>query len=154
MGHGLDLGSLLRKKRVSSRRRADQSESSTTPPPVGQLEAPPVDTPVSPAALETVAVPKDGEVIAEEVEREVSASPQISPTGALPADETDPLDDDDPVADGLFTGAIPQDPVETTEDTFESLGISPGLIETLEGIGFLHPTPIQSGCYPNRSRRR
>ncbi len=51
-------------------------------------------------------------------------------------------------ATGMFTGAIPQHEVETTEDTFESLGISSAIIETIHGIGFLHPTPIQAAVIP------
>jgi len=43
----------------------------------------------------------------------------------------------------MFTGGIPQHSVATTEDSFSSLGLSPALVETLRGIGFHYPTPIQ-----------
>ncbi|MCG8455665.1 MAG: DEAD/DEAH box helicase, partial [Holophagales bacterium] len=64
----------------------------------------------------------------------------------IPADEQEPTDDES--ADGLFTGAIPQEPVETTDDTFESPGLSSEIIETLDEIGFHHPTPIQASVLP------
>ena len=94
---------------------------------------------------------KEPSAVSEEVPADSSTeagSEKNRAAGDLPADELDPLDDSDPVADGLFTGAIPQNPVETTEDTFESLGISAALIETLEEIGFHHPTPIQAAVIP------
>ncbi|MEM8998426.1 MAG: DEAD/DEAH box helicase, partial [Acidobacteriota bacterium] len=51
-------------------------------------------------------------------------------------------------AAGLYTGAIPQNPVETTEDDFTSLGLSPRMVQTLSEIGFVHPTPIQAAVLP------
>lgn len=47
-----------------------------------------------------------------------------------------------------YSGAIPQHPVETTDSTFESLGLEPGLLDSLESIGFEHPTKIQAGVIP------
>lgn len=93
----------------------------------------------------------------------LEAQPEIPPQEAnkpatvaletLPADErVEILDeaeiDDEVDTTGMFTGAIPQHPVETVEDTFESLGISAAIRETLIGIGFQHPTPIQAGVIP------
>lgn len=48
----------------------------------------------------------------------------------------------------MYTGAIPQHPVETTDAAFANLGLAPALLESLEGIGFEHPTPIQAQVIP------
>jgi ATP-dependent RNA helicase RhlE len=48
----------------------------------------------------------------------------------------------------MFTGAIPQHPVATTDQTFTVLGLSPEIIATIERIGFVHPTPIQAAVIP------
>ena len=48
----------------------------------------------------------------------------------------------------MFTGAIPQHPVETTEKTFSQLGLSDAVVETVGKIGFTHPTPIQAAVIP------
>ena len=38
--------------------------------------------------------------------------------------------------------------METTEDAFESLGISTAILDTVRGIGFHNPTPIQAAVIP------
>lgn len=48
----------------------------------------------------------------------------------------------------MFNAAIPQHPVETTDTTFTSLGLSPEVVATIEKIGFVHPTPIQAAVIP------
>ena len=48
----------------------------------------------------------------------------------------------------MFTGAIPQHPVATTDKTFTALGLSPEIVSTIEKIGFVHPTPIQAAVIP------
>lgn len=48
----------------------------------------------------------------------------------------------------MFTGAIPQHPVDTIDATFSSLGLSSELVSTIEKIGFVHPTPIQAAVIP------
>jgi len=48
----------------------------------------------------------------------------------------------------MHTGAIPQDFVATTDVSFKTLGLSDALVDTLEEIGFEHPTPIQAGVIP------
>jgi ATP-dependent RNA helicase RhlE len=48
----------------------------------------------------------------------------------------------------MFTGAIPQHPVATTDQTFPVLGLSPEIVATIEKIGFVHPTPIQAAVIP------
>ena len=51
-------------------------------------------------------------------------------------------------ADGLFTGAIPQHPVEITDKSFADLGLSAAILATVREVGFEHPTPIQAGVIP------
>jgi ATP-dependent RNA helicase RhlE len=46
------------------------------------------------------------------------------------------------------TAAIPQHPVETTDQTFSALGLSPEILSTIGQIGFVHPTPIQAAVIP------
>ena len=46
------------------------------------------------------------------------------------------------------TYAIPQHPVSTTEKPFDSLGLSPAILEVVRKIGFEHPTPIQAEIIP------
>jgi len=48
----------------------------------------------------------------------------------------------------MFTGAIPQHPVETVDQTFAALGLSPEVLATVSKIGFTHPTPIQAAVIP------
>jgi len=43
---------------------------------------------------------------------------------------------------------IPHHPVETTSTTFESLGLSPDVLASVQHIGFEHPTPIQEKVIP------
>lgn len=81
------------------------------------------------------------------------AEPGLPPAeGRLPADELEPPDEsiseDEIDATGMFTGAIPQHEVETTEDAFESLGVSSAILDTVRSIGFVHPTPIQAAVIP------
>ena len=48
----------------------------------------------------------------------------------------------------MFTGAIPQHTVDTTDKTFTALGLSPPILDALAEIGFVHPTPIQAAVIP------
>ena len=48
----------------------------------------------------------------------------------------------------MFTGAIPQHPVDTVDTTFTNLGLSPEVVATVEEIRFVHPTPIQAAVIP------
>src|SRR5215216_548132 len=48
----------------------------------------------------------------------------------------------------MFTGAIPQHPVSTTDQTFSALGLTAEIVATVEKIGFVHPTPIQAAIIP------
>ena len=48
----------------------------------------------------------------------------------------------------MFTGAIPQHPVPTTDQSFSALGLSAEIIRTIDEIGFAHPTPIQAAVIP------
>jgi ATP-dependent RNA helicase RhlE len=47
----------------------------------------------------------------------------------------------------MFTGGVPQDP-STTGVSFSDLGLSEPIVESLTGIGFEHPTPIQHEVIP------
>ncbi len=48
----------------------------------------------------------------------------------------------------MFTGAIPQHPVQTTDATFAELGLSQPILEAITRIGFVNPTPIQAAVIP------
>jgi ATP-dependent RNA helicase RhlE len=48
----------------------------------------------------------------------------------------------------MFTGAIPQHPVQTTDQSFSALGLSTEITGTIDKIGFVHPTPIQAAIIP------
>jgi len=41
-----------------------------------------------------------------------------------------------------------QHPVETTAQSFESLGLDEGILESITRVGFVNPTPIQSAVIP------
>ncbi|MDA8019263.1 MAG: DEAD/DEAH box helicase [Thermoanaerobaculia bacterium] len=78
------------------------------------------------------------------------ASPESEPPSeldALPADEREEFDEND-LEEGMFTGAIPQVGLEVIEDTWQSLGLSAAIIDTIEGLGFSHPTSIQAAVIP------
>ncbi len=48
----------------------------------------------------------------------------------------------------MFTGAIPQHPVPTTQLSFRALGLSEPILRKLHEIGFENPTPIQAAVIP------
>jgi ATP-dependent RNA helicase RhlE len=48
----------------------------------------------------------------------------------------------------MFTQAIPQHPVPTTDKPFETLGLSAEVVDAVRRIGFVHPTPIQAAVIP------
>src|SRR6185369_8951338 len=48
----------------------------------------------------------------------------------------------------LTTVAIPQHPVETTNQKFTSLGLSAPILHSITEVGFEHPTPIQAAVIP------
>lgn len=47
-----------------------------------------------------------------------------------------------------------QHPVDTTGDTFESLGLSPEILASIDEIGFKHPSPIQASVVPKALERK
>ncbi len=57
-------------------------------------------------------------------------------------------DDESLIAEGLFTGAIPQGDVEVTDQSFATLGLSDAILEAVREMGFNHPTPIQAAVIP------
>jgi ATP-dependent RNA helicase RhlE len=48
----------------------------------------------------------------------------------------------------MQTVAIPQHPVQTTDQTFAALGLSETILRRVQEIGFVHPTPIQAAVIP------
>src|SRR5687768_3728140 len=48
----------------------------------------------------------------------------------------------------MINAAIPQHPVRTTDQNFTDLGLSPELLQTVQQIGFVNPTPIQAAIIP------
>src|SRR5471032_1362912 len=48
----------------------------------------------------------------------------------------------------MLAEGIPQHPVKTIDTTFESLGLSPEVLEIVRKIGFQNPTPIQAAVIP------
>ena len=48
----------------------------------------------------------------------------------------------------MFTGAIPQHTVTTTDKSFRALGLAEPILAALGEIGFQHPTPIQAAVIP------
>jgi len=48
----------------------------------------------------------------------------------------------------MQTVAIPQHPVQTTDQTFAALGLSEPILRLVAEIGFVHPTPIQAAVIP------
>jgi ATP-dependent RNA helicase RhlE len=49
---------------------------------------------------------------------------------------------------------IPHHPVPTTVDSFDELGLSPPILQSIREVGFEHPTPIQSAVIPPALRGR
>ncbi|MEJ2085297.1 MAG: DEAD/DEAH box helicase [Acidobacteriota bacterium] len=47
----------------------------------------------------------------------------------------------------MFTGGVPQDP-SSSDLSFSDLGLSDAIVQSLNGIGFEHPTPIQTQVIP------
>ncbi len=43
---------------------------------------------------------------------------------------------------------IPQHPVPITEGTFDTIGLSPNIVDVVRRFGFEHPTPIQAAVIP------
>jgi len=50
--------------------------------------------------------------------------------------------------ESMQAAAIPQHPVQTTNKTFESLGLSEAILQAVRQLGFEHPTPIQAEVVP------
>lgn len=48
----------------------------------------------------------------------------------------------------MYSGPVPQDHVATTDRGFGELGLSGEIVDTLTGLGFAHPTPIQAEAIP------
>jgi ATP-dependent RNA helicase RhlE len=48
----------------------------------------------------------------------------------------------------MHTSGIPQHPVQTTDRSFRELGLSQPIVDAVEKIGFVNPTPIQAAVIP------
>jgi ATP-dependent RNA helicase RhlE len=48
----------------------------------------------------------------------------------------------------VFTGGIPQHPVQTTDQSFSALGLSDAIVKSIADVGFANPTPIQAAVIP------
>jgi ATP-dependent RNA helicase RhlE len=48
----------------------------------------------------------------------------------------------------MYTGPIPQYPVDSTDVSFSELGLEEPILRCVEEIGFHHPTPIQAAVIP------
>ena len=66
----------------------------------------------------------------------------------------EPDDEEEVLAEGLFTGAIPQKELEVTSQSFGHLGLSNDILETVHKVGFQHPTPIQASVIPEALKGR
>lgn len=128
--------------------RFDQLDLGTATP---ETVTPEVVTPeaITPATVDAETV--DTETVDTETVDTETVGLDISGDGiAHPAgDEADPALEDEATTlrvEGLFTGAIP---VELTDESFEKLGLSPAMIDTLDTLGFKNPTPIQAAVIPD-----
>ncbi len=110
-----------------------QEEAETTPPAT-----------VAPAEV------APAEVAPAEVAPAEVAPAEVAPAEVAPAEVAPAKVDNDAGAraEGLFTGAIPQQSVEITDKSFEELGLSRPILETVREVGFEHPTPIQAKVIP------
>lgn len=81
-------------------------------------------------------------------EEPASEEPAVEPPAPTPFSAERAPRDDEAEAEGLYTGAIPQHPVETTDQTFDGLGLGDELLRTVAHVGFAHPTPIQAAVIP------
>ncbi len=52
------------------------------------------------------------------------------------------------ISESMFTGAIPQHTVTTTDKGFPALGLAEPILDALREIGFEHPTPVQAEVIP------
>ncbi len=48
----------------------------------------------------------------------------------------------------MLDDRLPHHPVPTTPDTFDNLGLSAAILQSIRDVGFEHPTPIQSAVIP------
>ncbi len=53
-----------------------------------------------------------------------------------------------------FAGGIPQHPVDTTDKSFEALGLGKTIVDAITRVGFENPTPIQAAVIPIALTRR
>ncbi len=135
--------------RRQSEAREDEPASTSEPAPASASLAEPEVAPVE-EVVEAAAEPRPEPAPAREPEP-VPDAPEAVPAAPEAPAEVPKLvvgAEEGARSDGLFTGAIPQHPVETVEETFADLGLSPPILATVRAVGFEHPTPIQAGVIP------
>lgn len=98
-------------------------------------------------------IPKDAETTKDAEASEVEVPFAAATSGAFEGEslsigEEEVEEDEGLMADGLFTGAIPQNDVEVTDQSFATLGLSDAVLEAVQEMGFEHPTPIQAAVVP------
>ncbi len=115
--------------------------------------------PLAPAPPEVEEVEEIPEVEPEEIpEEEPEEVPEEEPE-EVPEEEPEEIPEveaapprrsgrEDVSSLGLYSGAIPQHPVETTDEPFTSLGLSDPILKTVAELGFEHPTPVQAAVIP------
>ncbi len=136
-----------RSSRESGEASAAREEPTVEAPPARAVDAEPTsvaesepDLPEPPAIVESPPETPSEAVSSEPTDEASAAAPE--------ATTPDAAADVGARAEGLFTGAIPQHPVEITDQSFADLGLSGPILETVREVGFEHPTPIQVKVIP------
>jgi ATP-dependent RNA helicase RhlE len=135
---------------LGSRKRqepAKEPAAPAEPPPAEPVEPPAASAEVAAAVVETVEPPPI-EPLPDEPPAQKDRHVQWQPEPPAVSREKRQDSDAGARAEGLFTGAIPQHPVEITDQTFEDLGLSGPILDTIREVGFEHPTPIQARVIP------
>ncbi len=132
--------------------RSDSSDQADMPAPA---EEPQAEEPPAAAVAETAEPPPETPIEeppvvaeAEPTEPEPKAAEPVQWQPKPPAKDQPEDADAGARAEGLFTGAIPQHDVEITDQSFEDLGLSGPILDTIREVGFEHPTPIQAKVIP------
>ncbi len=139
----------LGSKEPEDARTSAQQEAPTEVPPAEAIDAEPkVAEEAEAAAAEPPAIVESPP----EAPAQTSSAETIDEAPAAATDETpstqDAASDVGARAEGLFTGAIPQHPVDNTDQSFADLGLSGPILETVRDVGFEHPTQIQAKVIP------
>ncbi len=102
----------------------------------------PVPAPTAPPAQVEAAAPKEKPKPVAPAPETPKETPEETP------EEETPEPDLPEIPEILLHVAIPQHPVQTTDKTFEELGLSESILRVVHRLGFVHPTPIQAEVIP------